>query len=77
MGLICILDSSLGPSLSPYKREKGWDEARPGTEERWKSCLDVWLFRATRLLMLAFPLEDQMAARTGVESSRFPKRSTD
>lgn len=56
MGLICIRDSSLGPSLSPCKREKGRDEAQPGTDERGKGSLDTLLFRGTKLLMFTFPL---------------------
>lgn len=77
MGLICIPGSSLDPSLSPCKREKGWDEARPGTDKRRKSCLDTWFFRAAELSVLAFLLWDQVSAGMGVESSRFPKGRAD
>lgn len=37
-----------------YKREKGWEGAWLGTDAGWRSCLDVWLSRATELFMFTF-----------------------
>lgn len=64
MGLICIHTSSLGPSWSPHKREMRHGQ---GCEVEEILCINAEIFGCLgpTLLVVTFPLQDQMSDRAG------------